>query len=103
MKEGKKDVLGFYSSHSSYVFIIQSQWHLFNRIIDCLTSLKPTQPPFPVVGRAATHQLRLPRAPSQLAMSTSTDGASAASLGTMICFSGLLLQTEFVENCLKNF
>jgi len=36
----------------------------------------------PVVGRAATQQLRLPRAPPNLALSTSRDGVPTASLGT---------------------
>ena len=31
--------------------------------------------PIPTVGRAAPHQLRLPRAPSNLALSASRDGA----------------------------
>ena len=31
--------------------------------------------PNPIVGRAAPHQLRLPRAPSNLALSASRDGA----------------------------
>jgi len=33
-----------------------------------------------VIGRAATHQLRLPRAPSNLALNASRDGASTASV-----------------------
>ena len=37
--------------------------------------LKPTQFQPPAMGRAATHQLRLPRAPSNLALSASRDGA----------------------------
>jgi len=36
-----------------------------------------------LVGRAATHQLRLPSAPSNLAMNASGDGASTASLGSL--------------------
>ena len=34
------------------------------------------------VSRTATHQLRLPRAPSNLALTTSRDGAHTASLGS---------------------
>jgi len=34
------------------------------------------------MGRAATQQLRLPRAPSNLALSSSRDGAPTASLGS---------------------
>ena len=34
------------------------------------------------MGRAATQQLRLPRAPSNLALSASKDGASTASVGS---------------------
>jgi len=37
--------------------------------------LKPTQPQPCAMGRAAPHQLGLPRAPSNLALSTSRDGA----------------------------
>jgi len=39
-------------------------------------SSKLTHPQPPAVGRAATHQLRLPWAPSKLALSASRDGAS---------------------------
>jgi len=38
-------------------------------------TLKPTQHQPAAMGRAATHQLRLPRATSNLALSTSRDGA----------------------------
>jgi len=41
------------------------------------TDLKAHAAPTPAVGRAALHQLRLPRAPSNLALSTSRDGANA--------------------------
>jgi len=43
-------------------------------------TLKPTQSQLPAMG-SATYQLRLPRAPSNLAFSTSRDGAPTASLG----------------------
>jgi len=36
----------------------------------------------PTTGRDTFHQLRLPRAPSNLAFITSRDGASTASLGS---------------------
>ena len=36
------------------------------------------------MGKAATHQLRLPRAPSKLALSTSRDGAPRVSLGSLL-------------------
>jgi len=36
----------------------------------------------PAMGRAATHQLRLPRAPSILALNTSRNGAPTAALGS---------------------
>jgi len=39
----------------------------------------------PAVGRAATHQLRLPRAPSNQALNTPKDGSSMASLGSLFC------------------
>ena len=39
-----------------------------------LTPPSTEKPPF-AVGRAAPHQLRLPRAPSNLALSASRDGA----------------------------
>ena len=45
-------------------------------------TLKPTQPQPPAMGRAATQQLRLPRAPSSLALNASRDGAPTASLGS---------------------
>jgi len=38
-------------------------------------TLKPTQRKPLAVGRAATHRIRLPRAASNLALSTSRDGA----------------------------
>jgi len=38
--------------------------------------LKAHATPTPAMGRAALYQLRLPRAPSNLALSTSRDGAS---------------------------
>ena len=37
--------------------------------------LKAHAAPTPTMGRAAPHQLRLPRAPSNLALSASRDGA----------------------------
>ena len=51
---------------------------LFLRIIEWLRlegTLKITQFQPPAMGRAAPHQLRLPRAPSNLALSASRDGA----------------------------
>ena len=48
-----------------------------------------TQPQPPAAGKAAPYQLRLPRAPSNLALSASRDGASTASLGS--CASASLL------------
>ena len=45
-------------------------------------TLKPIQFQPPAVGRAATQQLRLPRAPSNLALSTSRGGTPTASLGS---------------------
>ena len=50
---------------------------------------QPTQPPPPAVGRAAPHQLRLPRAPSNLALSASRDGAPQ-----------LLLQLLLMSRCI---
>jgi len=44
--------------------------------------LKDHTPPTPCHGLAATHQLRPSRAPSNLALSTSKDGTSAASQGS---------------------
>jgi len=40
------------------------------------------------MGRAATHQLRLPRIPSNIALNTFGDGASPASLGSGASTSG---------------
>jgi len=45
--------------------------------------LKPAQFQPPAMGRAAPHQLGLPRAPSSLALSASRGGASTASLGSL--------------------
>jgi len=47
--------------------ILESQKH---RIIQLDGTLKP-----PAMGRAATHQIRLPRTSSSLALNTSRDGA----------------------------
>ena len=52
-----------------------------HRIIEWLVGRELKALP-PAMGRAASHQLRLPRAPSNLALSTSMDGASTASLGS---------------------
>ena len=41
--------------------------------------------PTPTMGRAAPHQLRLPRAPSNLALNASRDGAPTDSLGSPLC------------------
>ena len=41
-------------------------------------TLKTIQFQPPAMGRIATHQIRLPRAPSSLALSTSKDGAPTA-------------------------
>ena len=42
------------------------------------------------MGRVATHQLRLPRIPPNLALNASRDGASAASLGKLLqCLTNL--------------
>jgi len=41
----------------------------------CLWNLKAYPAPPRAMGRAAPHQLRLPRAPSNLALSASRDGA----------------------------
>jgi len=46
--------------------------------------LKAHSAPTPAMGRAAPHQLRLPRAPSNLAMNTSRDGAPTACLGRVL-------------------
>jgi len=50
--------------------------------IGCLWELEahPVLPP--AVGRAATQQLRLARAPSSLALDMSRDGAPTSSLGS---------------------
>jgi len=45
-------------------------------------ALKTIQFQLPAVGRAATHQLRLPRAPSKLALNASRNGVSTDSLGS---------------------
>jgi len=37
----------------------------------------------PAVGKVASHEVRLPRAPSNLALNTSKDGISTASLGNL--------------------
>ena len=47
------------------------------------TDLKAHAAPTPATGRAAPSQLRLPGAPSNLALSTSRDGAPTASLGSL--------------------
>ena len=55
-----------------------------HRVIEWLglkETLKPTQPQPPAVG-SATQQLRLPRAPSNPALSASRDGAPTASLSS---------------------
>ena len=44
--------------------------------------LKAHTAPTPAMGRAAPHQLRLPRAPSNLALSASRDWGTTASLGS---------------------
>ena len=46
-------------------------------------TLKPTQLHPPAMGRDTSHQTRLLKAPSSLAMKTSRDGASTASLGSL--------------------
>ena len=46
-------------------------------------TLKPIQFHPPAMGRDTSHQPRLPKAPSSLALSTSRDGASTASLGSL--------------------
>ena len=63
---------------------IDSKQHSGNqRIIDWLRlegTLKPTQFQLPAVGRGTAHPIRLPRAPSSLALNTSRSGTSTASL-----------------------
>ena len=44
-------------------------------------TLKITQSQLAVMGWLPPHQIRLPKAPSNLALSTSRDAASTASLG----------------------
>jgi len=51
----------------------------YHKIIEWLGwegTAKITQFQPPAMGRAVTHQLRLPRAPSNLALGTSRDGSS---------------------------
>ena len=67
-------------------------WHVvyaqgWGRIIESCNGwvgrvLKAHPVPPPAMGRAAPHQLRLPRAPSHLALSACRDGAPTASLGS---------------------
>ena len=47
-------------------------------------TLEPTHFQTPAMGRAATHQIRLPNAPSNLALNPSWDGASTASLSKVL-------------------
>ena len=60
-------------------------------------TLKLTQSQSPPVDSAATHQFSLPRAPSNLALSTSRDGASTASLGDLFqCLTTLCVKFYFL-------
>jgi len=61
--------------NSNEVFIIESQNH---RTAQVGGELKAHPVPPPAMGRAAPHQLRLPRAPSHLALSACRDGAPTA-------------------------
>ena len=73
----------------SYYIIIESQ--------NGLGWKGPQNPccPTPAMGRAAPYQLRLLRAPFNLALNASRDGASTTSLGNLFqCFTTL---------CVKNF
>ena len=50
----------------------------------------------------APHQLRLPRAPSSLALSTSRDGAPTASLGnTFLCLTTVTVKSFFLMSKLN--
>ena len=66
---------------------------LFKSIIEWIGlegTLKPIHPQCPAMGRVATHQLRLPRAPSNLALSTTRDGAPTPSLVSLFqCLNAL--------------
>ena len=63
---------------------------LIHRVIEQLRmqgTLKLIQFQTPATIKVATHQLRLPRAPSSLALIPSRDGAPTASLGNLFqCF-----------------
>lgn len=63
----------------SYLFNHNYQ-HLFHRTTEW-SGLMHIQPP--AVGKADTHQIRLHRAPSYLALNASRDGASITSLGSL--------------------
>ena len=56
--------------------------HRITEWLELEGTLKLIQFQLPATGRAATHQLRLPRAPSSLALNTSRNGAFTASLGS---------------------
>jgi len=60
----------------------QAKDHRITEWLGLEGALKPTQFQPPAVGRAAPQQLRLPRAPSNLALSASKDVAPTASLGS---------------------
>lgn len=64
---------------NSYLFNHNYQ-HLFHRTTEW-SGLMHIQPP--AVGKADTHQIRLHRAPSYLALNASRDGASITSLGSL--------------------
>ena len=57
-------------------------WHRITECFELERILKPIQFQLPAMDSAATHQTRLPRAPSNLASNASRGGASTASLGT---------------------
>ena len=64
--------------------------HPCHRIIECHRleeGIKIIELQSPAMGRTACHQLRLPRAASHLALSSSRDGASTASLGSLFSVS----------------
>ena len=67
-------------------------------------TLKPSQLQRPVMGRVATHQTRLPRAPSNLALNTSEDGAPTAFLGSLWqCLNELWVRNFFLVTNLPSF
>ena len=93
-------VYGVVHKHFSLSLIagVAHSAQLYRRMAWVGGDLKGHPVPSPAMGSAATHQIRLPRAPSSLGLSASRDGASTGLCGRAACSAPSVVWTQTVHS-----